>query len=476
MFDILFPCCTPTLDTKYSADIIQEPKEQPAKPIKKKNFLDDINNLPNLNNSTSIQPNIEDMCQMKTSKEPDSGKTKENDDDQGNFGFGGFCRRTTKFNDTEENSRNNFQIKHKSVSVVQNVVKNNIKPEINIVSINHMIDESSRNNEKISRKLSKNSKNSTNNKKQVYHKNSIISFANIVVNKSSRSKSLCDTEILNPCEIVFLGDIFNSREVSIDRLGIKSQTDIGKRKRKDCYVNFGIVNPDNKDKNEKYESTTSSNSPKNFINKNYRIDFELNFPSTKLQKILDEYEKEKSSPSNIIYNNINKSNKNIILFSVKYNPFSEFFEFFSFLKNMPVELLLNFRFNLRYGVVYDILVGNVPICIKPYKNYENESIIEIIVKESDNKKYTFNPTTDKMPITIGRTNCSVNIGNISVSKTHSSIKYSPDKDEFIMTDSKSTNGTYLLMKGSMNKLQLTRDYQFRICESRFAIKYINTEV
>ena len=87
--------------------------------------------------------------------------------------------------------------------------------------------------------------------------------------------------------------------------------------------------------------------------------------------------------------------------------------------------------------------------------------------------YRFNPYNDKMPITIGRINCDINLNNISVSKQHAQIDYIYDYDEYFITDCKSTNGTYLLLKNSINSIYIKRELHFKLYESKFKIQYVN---
>ena len=144
---------------------------------------------------------------------------------------------------------------------------------------------------------------------------------------------------------------------------------------------------------------------------------------------------------------------------------------------VPVQLLLNYNFPLKFQQNYNILVGGIKMKLRITKNENNESIINIYIYNNDKgkslKNYTFNPTKDKMPITIGRNICTINLDNISVSKVHAQIDYVFEYDEFFITDCNSTNGTYLLLQNSSNTLYIKQDLIFRLCESNFRIYYTN---
>ena len=83
---------------------------------------------------------------------------------------------------------------------------------------------------------------------------------------------------------------------------------------------------------------------------------------------------------------------------------------------------------MKFHQNYYILIGGIKIKIKVIKNEKNESILNIYTNNNNDKKkgeksYSFNPIKDKMPITIGRNICNINLDNISVSKVHAQIDY-----------------------------------------------------
>ena len=335
------------------------------------------------------------------------------------------------------------------------------------------------------------------NSREILQNKSFISFSNLTIkynnNPQGSSINFSDTEIISSCEITLIGDLFFNKEIKLDRSGIKNINMVntnrilqkGKNK-KVCEIKFGVsmnnsklssssLIKNNEEKNnknnnqninkinkftsmknnqkKKIQSISSLSSVNNsIINKNY-IDIILNLPYNKVFKKLNQ------NPNNNINNN-----ENIVLFILKYDTNLDMFQLTSTVDDIPVELLLNYNYPLRFQQNYNILVGGMRIDIKVIKNDKNESILNIIVLNDEDKGenkngnaksdiiYRFNPFIDRMPITIGRINCDICLNNISVSKLHAQIDYIYDYDEFFLTDCKSTNGTYFLLKSPLNSI------------------------
>ena len=348
---------------------------------------------------------------------------------------------------------------------------------------------------------------------------SFISFSNLTIkynnNIGGSSINFSDTEIVSSCELTLIGDLFFNKEIKIDRSGIKNplitNTNRYKNKnRKACELKLGVAvngsrysyssitgneNNANKittkknstkninmvNKNNKYFSVKNNQKKKiqsmcsissitnSMINKN-NIDILLNLSYSKIQKKISEY-----SDSN------NNNNENIILFTLKYDTTLDMFQLTSIQDCIPVELLLNYNYPLRFQHNYYILIGSVKLKLKVIKNEKNESILNIVVLNEEKEKgeekkemsYKFSPFTEKMPITIGRINCDINLNNISVSKLHAQIDYIYDYDEYFITDCQSTNGTYLLLQYSLNSIYIKREHHFKLLESKFKIQYVN---
>ena len=356
------------------------------------------------------------------------------------------------------------------------------------------------------------------NSREILQNKSFISFSNLTIkynnNPQGSSINFSDTEIISSCEITLIGDLFFNKEIKLDRSGIKNINMVntnrilqkGKNK-KVCEIKFGVsmnnsklssssLIKNNEEKNnknnnqninkinkftsmknnqkKKIQSISSLSSVNNsIINKNY-IDIILNLPYNKVFKKLNQ------NPNNNINNN-----ENIVLFILKYDTNLDMFQLTSTIDDIPVELLLNYNYPLRFQQNYNILVGGMRIDIKVIKNDKNESILNIIVLNDEDKGenkngnaksdiiYRFNPFIDRMPITIGRINCDICLNNISVSKLHAQIDYIYDYDEFFLTDCKSTNGTYFLLKSPLNSIYIKRELHFKLFESKFKIHYVN---
>ena len=336
---------------------------------------------------------------------------------------------------------------------------------------------------------------------------SFISFSNLTIkynNIAGSSINFSDTEIMSSCEIILIGDLFFNKEIKIDRSGIKNPlittTNRYKNKnKKTCEVKLGvtinssrissssligknidekninnnITNKNNKiilnKKSQKISSISSLNNNKN------NIDILLNLSYSKIQKKINENTN----------NNNNNNSDNIILFTLKYDTNLDMFQLSSIQDCIPVELFLNYNYPLRFQHVYNILIGSVKTKLKIIKNEKNESILYVSVLNSEdnieNKNneekneiiYKFNPFYVKTPITIGRNNCDINLNNISVSKLHAQIDYIFDYDEYFITDCQSTNGTYLLLKNTLNSIHIKRELHFKLFESKFKIQYVN---
>ena len=82
------------------------------------------------------------------------------------------------------------------------------------------------------------------------------------------------------------------------------------------------------------------------------------------------------------------------------------------------------------------------------------------------QKYILNE--DKIPITIGRSNCTIEIKNDLISKTHLTINCDKINHIFFLIDNGSTNGTELLLNEG-KALQLNGEMEFNLGEKQFSI-------
>ena len=82
------------------------------------------------------------------------------------------------------------------------------------------------------------------------------------------------------------------------------------------------------------------------------------------------------------------------------------------------------------------------------------------------ENYIFNE--DKIPITIGRSNCTIEIKSDLISKTHDTINCDKINKLFFLIDNGSTNGTQLLLNEGKT-LQLNGQMVFNLGEKQFFI-------
>jgi len=109
-------------------------------------------------------------------------------------------------------------------------------------------------------------------------------------------------------------------------------------------------------------------------------------------------------------------------------------------------------------IIFSILINNENK--KIYINMKKGSDME----EENNYEFDYS----KIPITIGRNNCSINIKSHLVSKTHITINLDKINNVFYLIDNGSTNGTQLLLNEGKS-LQLKGHMDFMIGEKKFSI-------
>ena len=350
----------------------------------------------------------------------------------------------------------------------------------------------------------------TNNNFQKTH--SVLSFSNMIVKNNTKTNNNDDTEILSPYELLLSGEIFFNKEIKIDRLGIKPNTVGDKTIRKEHLIKFGIVfknksqkesdynTSDYKMKDEKEEKCSqnlkvdinSLSSSFQIKGKECNLDMVLNIDNNKEKKLFEYYEQiiaSENKEDEDFSPKIKRDNRYLTLFTIRYIASMEMFEFCSTHNKVPVELLLDHEYQLRNGYDYNILLGEICVILKVFKNINDEDILKIRIKDkiediynflniSINKKeeefYIFNSSNyiNKL-ITIGRKNCTVNINNDTVSDMHLKILYSDNTDTFSVKDNNSQNGSYLLLNEPFNFLYITKILSFRFFGSKFNIKFIH---
>ena len=77
-------------------------------------------------------------------------------------------------------------------------------------------------------------------------------------------------------------------------------------------------------------------------------------------------------------------------------------------------------------------------------------------------------TEKDTPISIGRSNCRINIKNNSISKIHAAIDFSNDYKRYYIKDMGSTNGTFYSLEYK-KRLKLTGEMKFKLFDMKFSI-------
>ena len=214
------------------------------------------------------------------------------------------------------------------------------------------------------------------------------------------------------------------------------------------FTNHNIVKID--------ENGLCDNSNKNEINCG-KVLFNLNINENSQisNNNLKLYNKENSNgENNTIYlsNKINpKINKSASIFSIHYNKNTNNYILTSFTDDIffALEIWSNRNLYIEHSKRYYIQMSDIIISLK--SNIVDKKItikiFNIKNEENDNSvknKYIFD--FNKVPITIGRNNCSINIEKKSISKVHLIINYDINTNLFFLRDNFSTNGSFVLMK------------------------------
>ncbi len=363
-----------------------------------------------------------------------------------------------------------------------------------------------------------NTNNNTNNTNNIQKTQSILSFSNLKVVRNTNTYNNDDTEILSPYELLLLGEIFFNKEIKIDRLGIKTSKVVEKKGlRKEHLIKFGIIinnnckshkdsdyiqsdykNGVNKDKElDNFKLDINSIASSYLKLKEHNLDMILNIDHEKVLKIIDQNEpmltSDNKDEEDFSSPKIKKESKTITLFTIRYIASMELFEFCSTHNCIPVELSLDHEYQLRNGYIYNILLGEVCVTLKVFKNKNDEDILRIRIQDKTDEKniidnsnnnlnlskkqedtYNFNSSNDIYKyISIGRKNCTINIDNETVSDTHLKIRYSDNSDNFSVIDGGSKTGSYLLLNEPFNYLYIKDILSFKLLESKFKIKFIH---
>ena len=241
---------------------------------------------------------------------------------------------------------------------------------------------------------------------------SVLSFSNIIVKNNTKTNNNDDTEILSPYELLLSGEIFFNKEIKIDRLGIIPREIGDKRIRKEHLIKFGILinnksqkesdynTSDYKMKDEKEEKYSqnlrvdinSMSSSFQIKSKEHNLDMVLNIENSKALKLLDHYEQiiaSENKEDEDFSPKVRRDNKCLTLFTIKYIVSMELFEFCSIHNKLPVELLLDHEYQLRNGYDYNILLGEIWVILKVFKNINDEDMLKIKIKDKIEDIYNF---------------------------------------------------------------------------------------
>jgi hypothetical protein len=248
----------------------------------------------------------------------------------------------------------------------------------------------------------------------------------------------------------------------IDLVPLKSSQDL--------FINHNIVKID--------ENGLCENSNKNEINCSkvlFNINIKNNSQNNNNYLKLD---KENSNvENNIIYlsNKINsKINKSVSLFSIHYDKITNNFILTSFTDDIffALEIWSNRNLYIEHSKRYYVQLSDIIISLK--SNYVDKKItikiLNIKNEENDNavkNKYIFD--FNKVPITIGRNNCSINIEKNSISKAHLIINYDVNINQFFLRDNFSTNGSFILLKNG-KEVTLADKMFFFLEKEHFTLK------
>lgn len=239
----------------------------------------------------------------------------------------------------------------------------------------------------------------------------------------------------------------------------------------DLFINHSVVKID--------ENGLSENPNKNEILSGKVL---FNISTNDNSKINNNYlkldNKENSNDENIIYLSnkiVPKINKSASLFSIHYNKITNNYILTSFTDDIffALEIWSNKNLYIENSKRYYIQMSDIIISIK---SNDNDKIITIKILNLKNEKNNNNDIKNKyifefnkVPITIGRNNCSINIEKNSISKVHLIINYDANTNQFFLRDNFSTNGSFVLLKNE-KEITLSDKMFFFLQKEHFILK------
>ena len=114
-----------------------------------------------------------------------------------------------------------------------------------------------------------------------------------------------------------------------------------------------------------------------------------------------------------------------------------------------------------------IKIGTIILSVLIKKD-EKKIFINLKKNNEMEKEENYILDEEKIPITIGRINCTIDIKNDLISKTHITINYDKINQIYFLIDNGSTNGTQLLLNEGKT-LQLHGEMDFNLGEKQFQI-------
>ena len=169
-----------------------------------------------------------------------------------------------------------------------------------------------------------------------------------------------------------------------------------------------------------------------------------------------------------------KLNKSTSLFSIHFDKITNNYILTSFTDDIffALEIWSNRNLYIEHSKRYYVQISDIIISLKSNNIDKNITIKILNLKNEENNnsgknKYIFD--FNKVPITIGRNNCSINIEKNSISKVHLIINYDVNTNQFFLRDNFSTNGSFVLLRNG-KEVSLTDKMFFFLGKEDFTLK------
>ena len=228
------------------------------------------------------------------------------------------------------------------------------------------------------------------------------------------------------------------------------------RHKRDGLTFFGLNNPSNTNTSHVVEDKQQQN-----INNNTKVDVIINFTSKTTSRLIFAIYFNRKDSHYYLYN---------LNTDIKANPYI-------------MQVKINHGYLLKQNSINHFVLGEILISITIGNMI---SLIELKVHYDRNdkmkiKKYNFNNNNDSI-ITIGRSNCIINVNNNTLSKIHCTVYYNKYMNGWCIVDGngkgiKSSHGVWGIVKGGErfrldNKIK--SEYEVKIGSQGFTIYLDNT--